>query len=47
METRRDQSIHLRSFHSSEKSFLERAVSKQFGKEEFGIEERGKYGVEK
>lgn len=34
-------------FYSSEKVFLTRAVSKQVGKEEFGIEKRGKYYMEK
>lgn len=47
MEKWRDWSIHPRNFYSSETSFLERAVSKEFGKEEFGIEKKGKYGVEK
>lgn len=32
--------------YSSEKCFLERTVSRQFGKDEFGIEKKGKYSVE-
>lgn len=34
-------------FFSTKRSFLERTVNKQVGKEESGIEKRGKYYMEK